>query len=359
MLYRPDWDEVRENFSAWWRRELDTPLVQVCSTRAGIAPGPWWDGWAFLKHRDNPERVVRDFDAFCGRTWFGGEAFPNLFVNLGPGVLAAYLSGYLHFDAAAATAWFEQPRSWEAVEALTFETDNPWWRYTRRVTELGCAAGRDRFLVSMTDIGGTADVLASLRGTEALLEDMLLEPGRVHAALDRIDAARGRVYDEVSATIAQTQHGTTAWMGLWCPERWYPLQCDFAAMIAPDMFREFVVPSIERQCRALDHAIYHWDGPGQIPHLDALLEIPELDGIQWVPGDGHPPCDAPEWFPLYERILNADKLLVLQVIGDPRNVPAMIRALPNTGRLLLSLWLPAEAEARQFLQSVRPREGFP
>jgi len=124
-------------------------------------------------------------------------------------------------------------------------------------------------------------------------------------------------------------------------------------MISPDMFREFVAPSLVRERRALDHALYHWDGPGQLPHLDALLDIPELDGIQWVPGDGNPPCDAPRWFPLYKRILDADKLLVLQIIGDPGNVPAMIDALPNKGRLLFSLWLPSEDAARAFLRSIR------
>ena len=37
-------------------------------------------------------------------------------------------------------------------------------------------------------------------------------------------------------------------MGLWAPMRWYPLQCDFSAMISPDMFAEFVLPDLAEQC---------------------------------------------------------------------------------------------------------------
>jgi len=41
------------------------------------------------------------------------------------------------------------------------------------------------------------------------------------------------------------------------------------------------------------------------------LEIPELSGIQWVPGSGSPTCGDPCWFPYYQRIQEKGKLLVL------------------------------------------------
>ena len=62
------------------------------------------------------------------------------------------------------------------------------------------------------------------------------------------------------------------------------------------------MPHLQEECRNLDWSIYHWDGPGQIPHLDLLLDIPELTGIQWVPGAGKPGTGSPKWFDLYRRI---------------------------------------------------------
>ncbi len=51
---------------------------------------------------------------------------------------------------------------------------------------------------------------------------------------------------------------------------------------------------------------------GQLPHLDLLLSIPELRGIQWVPGDGQKPCG--EWPEVYEKIRRAGKLV--QFLGS-------------------------------------------
>lgn len=53
------------------------------------------------------------------------------------------------------------------------------------------------------------------------------------------------------------------------------------------------------------------DGPGEIPHVDMLLDIEEIDGIQWVPGAGNPNVISEAWLKLYERIQKKGKLLVL------------------------------------------------
>ena len=54
------------------------------------------------------------------------------------------------------------------------------------------------------------------------------------------------------------------------------------------------------------------DGAGQLPHLDSLLSIEELKGIQWVPGDGAKPCT--EWPEVYRKIRDTGKRI--QIYGD-------------------------------------------
>jgi 5-methyltetrahydrofolate--homocysteine methyltransferase len=85
------------------------------------------------------------------------------------------------------------------------------------------------------------------------------------------------------------------------------LQCDFAYMIGPEMFDEFVRPELAASCKRLKNAFYHLDGIGQLPHLDSLLSIPELKGIQWIPGEGSP--DQKQWPEVYRRIRAAGKLV--------------------------------------------------
>ena len=92
------------------------------------------------------------------------------------------------------------------------------------------------------------------------------------------------------------------------------LQCDFAYMISPQMFERFVLPDLTACCAALDHGFYHLDGKEQIRHLDMLLSMERLRGIQWIPGAGQPPPE--EWLPLLKRIRDGGKLCQLYVTAE-------------------------------------------
>ena len=92
------------------------------------------------------------------------------------------------------------------------------------------------------------------------------------------------------------------------------LQSDFSAMISPRMFEMFVLPDLATCCEKIDYAFYHLDGKGQINHLDLLLSLVELAGIQWIPGEGQPPPSS--WLSLLKRIIDAGKLCQLYVSAD-------------------------------------------
>ena len=141
----------------------------------------------------------------------------------------------------------------------------------------------------------------------------------------------------------------SAWMGIWCPDTWYPLQCDFCAMLSPQQFEEFVLPDVATQCSRLNHSIYHLDGPGQIAHLDILLEIDDLDGIQWVPGSGNPQCESVRWRPIYEKILEKNKLLVLQCFDDIHALASTLEGLPRKG-ILITTGAATEEEGQDMLR---------
>ena len=91
-------------------------------------------------------------------------------------------------------------------------------------------------------------------------------------------------------------------------------------MIGPRMFDEFARPELEASCKKLDHAFYHLDGVGQLAHLDSLLTIKELKGVQWVPGEGKPQGEA--WPDVYRKIIGAGKRA--HFVGDWRNFERLV-----------------------------------
>lgn len=78
-------------------------------------------------------------------------------------------------------------------------------------------------------------------------------------------------------------------------------------MISEDDFRNFSIPYLKEQTEKIDYTLYHLDGVDAIRHLDALLELKELNAIQWTPGYGQPQGGDPRWYELYKRILAGGK----------------------------------------------------
>ena len=345
VYYKEDWEEARERYSAWWNGEvIDRPAIHVTSLRAGTDRGPPWDNWDFARHPDDPDLAVSGFEARCDATYFGGEGFPNCWINLGAGAVAAFLGASAQFY--SQTVWFEAHMDWDELADLKLDPENEWWLRAKRDTELAAKRGAGRFVIGIVDLGGILDVAHSLRGKKRLMIDLFRSPGEVEDLCWRILDAWHECYEELYSITQPMMKGTSAWMGLWSDDRWYPLQCDYAYMLSPAKFEEFVFPYVAEQCRRLDHSVYHLDGYGQIPHLDRFLEIPELDAIQWVPGAGKPGCGSRDYYPMYEKIKAAGKGVVINL--SPDEIEPMCRAL-GPEKIMFQTGCRTEEEARKLL----------
>ncbi|MBN2287732.1 MAG: hypothetical protein JXQ83_00270 [Candidatus Glassbacteria bacterium] len=349
MLYKDDWDQARERMGAWWAGELlDRAVLQATAPRKGSPGRHAWDWLNSFRHRDRPEMARQEFEEYCRNTYFGAESFPNLWVNLGPGILAAYLGCTPRAD--DNTIWFSPPAgelSWEEVLALELDPEDYWWKKTRELTELAVQWADNRFFAGITDLNSVHDVLCHLLGTQRLLFDLIDHPDEFKQACSLVNRLWLFCYDELTSILQSGMEGSSNWMSIWFPGRGGDVQCDFSAMISPRMFEEFVLPYLQEQCRRLDHTIYHMDGPGQIPHLELLLDIPELDGIQWIPGAGNSPVGSPEWFPMYRRIQQRGKLLVLQGM-EKQDVEGVLEGISSRG-LLIGTECASEKEARELI----------
>jgi hypothetical protein len=300
-----DWTRLENDWRAWWAGELERPLVTIATYDAGTHPEPGDDFLTRFPLEKPAEEIIDYFQRRLDTLHFYGDAFPKWWVNFGAGIVAAFLGSELKYD--TGTTWFA-PLPAASLEDIrpVYDPDNVWWRRCQDITRAAVDRWGGRVVISYTDLGGNMDVLASLRGTENLLIDCIQASDEVRRLVDEITVLWLRYFDELEALIPPEQRGRTTWAPPWSPGRGYMLQSDFSYMISPQMFERFVMPDLVRCCDAIDYTFYHMDGKGQLPHLDMLLSIDKLRGIQWQPGDGQPLADG--WLDVLRRIRDGGKL---------------------------------------------------
>jgi len=326
LLYREDMDEVRARLTSWWHGgDIGRPVMRVFAPRErpvlDIPPRPAPPGWVTDYATSDFDYRVYLAEVRCNQQWYLGEAVPYVSADLGPNCLALYLGceGVEERD----TVWFRPCITDKASARFDYDPDNFYWDFTERLVREETRLGRDKYLVEFPDLIEGLDTLAAMRGTQRLLEDLMTDPEWVHHCMRLITDRYFRYYDMLYDMIRDEVGGSYFW--IWAPGRMVKLQCDFAAMIGPEMFSEFMLPVLEEMTERVSYSMFHWDGPGALPHLDALLSLPRLGMIQWVPGAGIEPPDHPRWWPLYHRILEAGKRPFVYDCASEESLRAMKR----------------------------------
>jgi len=277
------------------------------------------------------------------------EAVPSAFVNFGPGCLAAMVGGTYQW--APGTVWFENEpliTDWADPPPPVLNKASEMYQLADAFTEKLLAAGEVRFFTSITDIGGSYDILAALRGTQNLLLDLYDHPEEVKAYAEQLQPVWMAYFNQYAQRAIKRQGGVTNWMSIWSDTPWYPLQCDFSYMLSPEMFEEFILPDLRWYTEQLDRSVYHLDGPGELPHVKHLLTLPRLNAIQWTAGDGNAPLWHERWYGLFEEIQSAGKGLVLLGV-PPEHIEPLLRRLSTKG-LYISTRAASAAQAQEIIQ---------
>ena len=73
------------------------------------------------------------------QVYFGGEAYPNLTISLGVGIIVAFLgAGTPKFMERSKTVWFEPLGEWIDPKQLEFDPENKWWQLAKKITTMAC-----------------------------------------------------------------------------------------------------------------------------------------------------------------------------------------------------------------------------
>jgi corrinoid protein of di/trimethylamine methyltransferase len=307
--WKPNLEETKRRYVDWWNHKgivlnMWEHFQEGVKPHANVPkPAPpkdlnqkWFD----------PQWRADYLDWYVAHSSLMADMLPVANTQLGPGSLAAILGGV--FEGGEDTIWIHPDPNYS--DDIVFNPEHPNWLLHKELLKACKAKAQGHYYVGMPDLMEGLDVLAAIKGTDKVLLDTVMQPEVLEHQMQQINDIYFHVFDELYDIIREGDEMAFCYFSSWAPGKMSKLQSDISTMISVDDYRRFVQPFIREQCQKIDYTLYHLDGVGAMHHLDALLEIEELNAIQWTPGVGEPQGGSPKWYDLYKKILAGGKSIM-------------------------------------------------
>ena len=304
--WKSNLEETKQRYINWWNHKgiilnMWEHFQEGVQPHAEITPPApakdlsqkWFD----------PQWRAEYLDWYVAHSSLKADILPVANTQLGPGSLAAILGGV--FEGGEDTIWIHPNPDF--TDEIVFNLEHPNWILHKELLKACKAKANGHYFVGMPDLMEGLDVLAALKGTDRVLLDTVMQPEILEQQMQQINDIYFKVFDELYDIIREGDEMAFCYFSSWAPGKMSKLQSDISTMISQDDYRRFVQPFIREQCQKIDYTLYHLDGVGAMHHLPALLEIEELNAIQWTPGVGEPQGGSPKWYDLYKKILAGGK----------------------------------------------------
>ena len=304
--WKSNLEETKQRYINWWNHKgiilnMWEHFQEGVQPHAEIMPPApakdlsqkWFD----------PQWRAEYLDWYVAHSSLKADILPVANTQLGPGSLAAILGGV--FEGGEDTIWIHPNPDF--TDEIVFNLEHPNWILHKELLKACKAKANGHYFVGMPDLMEGLDVLAALKGTDRVLLDTVMQPEILEQQMQQINDIYFKVFDELYDIIREGDEMAFCYFSSWAPGKMSKLQSDISTMISQDDYRRFVQPFIREQCQKIDYTLYHLDGVGAMHHLPALLEIEELNAIQWTPGVGEPQGGSPKWYDLYKKILAGGK----------------------------------------------------
>ncbi len=307
--WKPNLEETKKRYINWWNHKgiilnMWEHFQEGVKPHADIPmpPAPrdlnqkWFD----------PQWRAEYLDWYVAHSSLMADMLPVANTQLGPGSLAAILGGV--FEGGEDTIWIHPDPNYK--DDIVFNPNHPNYLLHKELLKACKQKAQGHYYVGMPDLMEGLDVLAAIKGTDKVLLDTVMQPEVLEHQMQQINDIYFLVFDELYDIIREGDEMAFCYFSSWAPGKMSKLQSDISTMISVDDYRRFVQPFIREQCQKIDYTLYHLDGVGAMHHLDALLEIKELNAIQWTPGVGEPQGGSPKWYDLYKKILAHGKSIM-------------------------------------------------
>ncbi len=307
--WKSNFEESKKHYINWWNQK-------------GIALTMWEhlfkDG---APYADVPEPAsAKDLDQLwfdpewrsdylnyqMSRNSYKADILPVANTQLGPGSLGAILGAEL--EGRSDTIWIREQHDFS--REIVFDENNKWWQLHLDLLRKCKEKAQGNYMIGCPDLVEGLDVLASLKGSDNALMDIMIDPDTTLQQLQAVNDVYFKVFDQIYDIINENGEMAFCYFSIWGPGKVSKLQCDISIMISEDDFRTFAIPFLREQSNKIDYTLYHLDGVDAMRHVDALLELENLNAIQWTPGVGQPQGGAACWYDLYKKILAGGKSIM-------------------------------------------------
>lgn len=304
--WKQNWDNSKKRYIDWWNGKgliisMWEHLEKDGKPHEPVSPPlPPKD---INQYWFDPEWRAQHIHYELSKSSFRADILPVANTQLGPGSLAAILGAEL--EGGEDTIWIKHQENFG--DEIIFNEENRWWQLHLNLLKACKKYSKGKYFVGCPDLIEGLDTLAGLKGTQAVLTDMLLRPEVLLNQLQKINEIYFSVFDNIYEIIREEEEMAFCYFSIWGPGKVSKLQCDISGMISEHDFRQFALPYLREQCQKIEYTLFHLDGVDAIRHLDAVLEIDELNAIQWTPGEGELQGGNERWYDLYKKILAKGK----------------------------------------------------
>lgn len=328
------WKRLKENTNRWWAGDLDRPLIaariQLPHGNCPTTGLPYHGIVAQYPFTVPLERVIETWDWHLRHQRYLGDAFPAAWMDFGASFISALTGGELTPAPEEETTWIH-PLPDATISQLHYRLnpDNPWHKRYEAFCRIASDYWRGKVQLGYCT-GGLLDSISMLIGPEPLLFAMSDEPEEVLRAIAEAEVLSWHYYHLVHRYLSRYNPGFSCWAGIFSEKPYQILVCDFCCNFGPQMFQTFAQHSLVDVCAHMSNSFFHLDGPGALKHLDALLAMKDLTGIQWVPGAGETrPWD--EWIEVIARILEGGKRVQLSSCCEVSQIEGIDRLIQKLG----------------------------
>lgn len=339
MLHDINWMAVRARYEQYWQRKNRRPIMYLEAPRDGAR---WYE--ETVSSNDywfNADYLVRSARHNLAQSAYALDGYPHVMTSLGPDLMAGVLGWDLKYNDNG--EWVvHRDVSMEELARLSVHKDGFLYRKMEEIlTKFTEDAKQGDYIVGLVDLNTLLDGIAALIGPQNLFFAMQDEPEALLHAMARHLALFKGVYTHFDSIARRYQGGSTNWLSVYSDTPWYFISLDVIVMISDRAFLQFVEQPLRDMCAFLGRNLFHLDGENAARHLDRLLALPEITGIQV---QCTPQMEEPVkfWVPHLKRILQAGKTAWIYA-QKPEEIQLLMDQLPPEG-LYIKTWCETEKD---------------
>lgn len=338
MINVTNWENKRKRYEQLWTRQNTTPLLYVTAPEdtiithdIGQSKSRWFDYEYHCKDARN------SFE----NTYFGGDAYPYILPDLGYDPATAMLG--LETVSNEVSSWaVHQDKLLSEFQDFLFDENNKLFQtMVEAVSYYANDAKNQDYIVGMIPFNTLYDGISSLIGPDKLCLEMIDNPKEVHRVAKGHFELFKKVYKVFEDLTLKYQHGSTNWLGVYSDIPWYYISNDFIVMLSEDFFKEFILETLIETVEFHPRTMFHLDGENAVRHLDALLSIEKLTGVQVQATPFRQSAEF--WTPYLKKIQTAGKVAWIEARHFD-DVVYLVKNLKPEG-LFIKTWADTKAEA--------------